>query len=103
MIGVTDRPQELSFQKTTGSQRRGGKLLPAPSDTYMVFLGGMETDFAGQDIYSTMDGTFDSPRMDSDSGGVFFFLEPDRAVMVLDVRAHDWELYEMRRIGREGQ
>ncbi len=102
-IVVTDRPQELAFAKDTGSQRRGGKLLPAQSKHLMVFLGGKQTDYAGQSIYSTLDDTFDAPRLDSDTGGIFFFLELERAVMVLDVTPDSWEIYEMKRVGDEGQ
>jgi len=101
-IVTTDRPQELAFAKSTGSQRRGGKLLPAQSEDFMVFLGGRQTDFTGQMIYSTLDDTVDAPRLDSDSGGVFFFVGSDRAVMVLDVTSDSWEIYEMRRSGDEG-
>ncbi len=101
-IVVTDRPQELAFGKDTGSQRRGGKLLPALSRHHLVFLGGKKTDYTGKNIYSTLDGSFDSPREASDSGGVFFFLEPGRAVMVMDVTPDSWEIYEMERIGDEG-
>lgn len=100
VILVTDRPQELAFKKRTGSQIRGGVLLPARSPDHMVFLGEKGTDPDSVYFYSTIDGTPDSPRLDSDTGGVFFFLGPDRAVMVLDAADPGfWEIYEMRRVG----
>ncbi len=99
VIVVTDRPQELAFGKRGGSQFRSGKLLPDGSDRSMVFLGGQFTEFDGDRIYSTLDDTIDAPRKRSDSGGVFFFLAPGHAVMVLDVTPEHWEIYEMRRQG----
>jgi len=101
LIVGSDRPQELQFGKTGGSQFREGKLLPAQSGHHMVFLGGKSTEFGGSDIYSTIDGTIDSSRSDSDTGGVFFYLEPGRAVMVLDVTQGSWEIYEMLHHGSE--
>jgi len=98
-IGATDRGRECAFVKLTGSQRRGGDLLMTPSPHFLVFLGGKAVNDDLIAPYSTLYDNVDSPRNDSDSGGILLAEDEDHFFMVVDVfGAENWEIYELKRL-----
>jgi len=98
-IGVSDRGRECAFVKLSGSQRRGGDLLLTPSPHFLVFLGGKAVNDELIPPYSTLYDSIDSPRKESDSGGILLAVDADHFFMVVDVfGAEDWEIYELKRL-----
>lgn len=90
----------LRFRKTTGSQRRSGRLLARGDrgDAY-VFLGGRTVNDAPPVGYSGDAPDADAPQ-ETDTVGVLYPLAPDHAVLLLDAdRDAGFELYELRRPG----
>lgn len=90
----------LFFEKTTGSQRRSGVLLPDSTER-MIFLGGSSVNEDPQRGYSqvvnptSMEG---GNPPESDSAGVLLQLGPKRCVMFLDARfGSGYEVYELIR------
>ncbi len=94
-----DRPGELRFEKTTGSQRRSGVLLPAPGEKdLLIFLGGTTVNEEPQIGYSGLADNAIRSRIPSDTGGVLFHIGANRLVMVFDITdAAIWEVYELKR------
>lgn len=97
-ISKGEHPGELLFEKTTGSQRRAGVLFPTETPNALVFLGGKATDYEGSLVYSRFADPKAPAPAPSDTAGVFFLTDKNRALMVLDVSpAGAWEIYELRR------
>ena len=85
----------MFFEKTSGSQRRSGRLLRQDGRLW-VFLGGSTVNEDQQVGYSALTGS-KKPR-ESDSAGVLFRLGKDRLVLVMDGNGpQGWEVYEMKR------
>ncbi len=87
----------LIFQKTTGSQRRMGWVLPYRNDC-MIFLGARTVNDDPPLHYSRLDPTIPatSPRKESDSWGALYRIGDNQYLMVLDVVVgQEFELYEI--------
>ena len=87
----------LIFQKTTGSQRRMGWILPYRNDC-MIFLGARTVNDDPPLHYSRLDPTIPatSPRKESDSWGGLYRIGDNQYLMVLDVvPGQKFELYEI--------
>jgi hypothetical protein len=92
---ITPREGRLYFEKTTGSQRRSGWLLPPADDTGdWYFVGGATVNDDPQVGYSKNDSA--DPR-DSDSVGAVWGIAEDRVLMLLDVSEDGYEIYQLKR------
>lgn len=92
---IAQREGGLFFEKTSGSQRRSGWLLPptdGASDWY--FIGGATVNEDPQVAYSKDDGA--RPR-DSDSVGTAWGISDQRVLMLLDVGEDGYEIYQLKR------
>lgn len=88
----------LRFAKTTGSQRRSGLLLrDREHPGRLVFAGASTVNEEPARDYSALLAAADEAAMAADSVGEFLLLEPDRAILVLDVSELGFEIYELRR------
>lgn len=93
---IVERDHKLFFEKTSGSQRRSGWLLPPPGgkgDWY--FVGGATVNEDPQVGYSRAAGA-EAPR-DSDSVGLVWGISDNRLIMLLDAREGDYEVYQLKR------
>lgn len=86
-----------SFVKTTGSQRRSGRLFRDADDPErLVFLGGSSVNDDPSVAYS--DAATGIDPQDSDSVGVLHRLGPAHLILILDAEPGDSvEVYELRR------
>lgn len=92
---ITRAPAGLSFEKTTGSQRRSGLLVPHGDGRSLVFLGGETVNEEPQVPYSVArDGGMPA---ESDSVGRLYRIGPRELLMVLDAEGGRYELYHLRR------
>ncbi len=92
-----DENGRLIFQKTTGSQRRMGWVLPYRNDC-MIFLGARTVNDDPSLSYSRLDPTIPatSPRKEFDSWGALYRIGVNQYLMVLDVvPGQKFELYEI--------
>lgn len=92
---IEERDGRLFFEKTSGSQRRSGWLLP-PADGQgdWYFQGGATVNEDPQVGYSKIgDG---GPR-ESDSVGTVWGISEDRLLMLFDVNETGYELYQLKR------
>lgn len=92
---VTNRGGKLFFEKTSGSQRRSGWLLPPGDSGDWTFVGGATVNEDPQVGYSGSDGA-DAPR-ESDSVGAVWSIAEDRVLMLLDVSENGYEIYQLKR------
>jgi hypothetical protein len=93
---VTNRDGRLFFEKTSGSQRRSGWLVPPASGSDdWTFVGGATVNEDPQVGYSLSDGA-DAPR-ESDSVGAAWGIAEDRVLMLLDVGENGYEIYQLKR------
>lgn len=92
---VTTRDGRPFFEKTSGSQRRSGWLLP-PADGKgdWIFVGGASVNDDPQVGYSKSDNA--GPR-DSDSVGAVWGIADGRVLMLLDVGEDGYEIYQLKR------
>jgi hypothetical protein len=89
----------IIFEKTTGSQRRMGRLYKDSAANRLVFLGGSYVNDDKPIAYSVggtqPDATEPKP---TDSVGVFYLINSKRAMMILDTESTDeYEIYELVR------
>lgn len=93
---VVERDHKLFFEKTSGSQRRSGWLLPPPGgkDAW-YFVGGATVNEDPQVAYSRGAGA-EGPR-DSDSVGLVWGISDGRVIMLLDAHDGDYEIYQLKR------
>lgn len=87
--------QALLFEKSTGSQRRSGRLLPAEDGTW-VFLGGATVNDDPRKSYSALENPAAAAR-ESDSVGVLRKIGDHQLLMILDAKPESYEVYELRR------
>lgn len=93
---ITPRDGRLFFEKLSGSQRRSGWLLPgADAATDWIFLGGASVNEDAQVGYSKADGA-PAPR-DSDTVARVWGIAEGRVLMLLDVSADSYEVYQLKR------
>lgn len=93
---VTLRDGRAFFEKTSGSQRRSGWLLPPDGGTGdWTFVGGATVNEDPQIGYSKAEGA-DAPR-ESDSVGAVWGIAEDRVLMLLDVGENGYEIYQLKR------
>lgn len=91
---VAERDGRLFFEKTSGSQRRSGWLLPpsgGKGDWY--FQGGATVNEDPQVGYSKPG---DGPR-ESDSVGTVWGISEGRVLMLFDVNDNGYEIYQLKR------
>jgi|GEM_PF-4572498 len=95
MARIVERDGGLFFEKTTGSQRRSGRLV-ARGDSMgeWIFVGARTVNDDPPAGYSRGSGPEPSP---ADSVGVVYVIGPGRLVMVLDAGSDDYEIYQLRR------
>lgn len=93
---VVERDHRLFFEKTSGSQRRSGWLLPPPGgkDAW-YFVGAATVNEDPQVAYSRGAGA-DGPR-DSDSVGLVWGISDNRVIMLLDAHGDGYEIYHLKR------
>lgn len=85
----------LKFEKTTGSQRRSGKLYRHNGSSW-VFLGGSTVNEDPQVSYQGKVAK-DEPT-DSDTFGVLVSLGPGRYAIIMDFGGpRGWEIYEIKK------
>ena len=99
-VNVAVEPQDqdaraLLFDKSSGSQRRSGRLLPAADGTW-VFLGGATVNDDPRKTYSTLESPGAAAR-ESDSAGVLRKIGDHHFLMILDAKPESYEIYELRR------
>jgi hypothetical protein len=85
---------ELWFEKTTGSQRRSGVLLPHGDGRSLAFLGGATVNDEPQAAYSRGRAAGPAP---SDSAGRLYRIGARELLLVLDAEGGRYELYHLRR------
>ncbi len=84
----------LKFEKTSGSQRRSGKLY-RHNGTSLVFLGGSTVNEDPQVGYQGK-AAGEEPAV-SDSYGVLVRLSPGRYAIIMDLGGpRGWEIYEIK-------
>jgi hypothetical protein len=81
------------FEKSTGSQRRSGRLF-FDNAQQMVFLGTRSVNDDAKTLYR--DKAASGPS-ENDSVGVLWQLRSNRLIMILDATAADFEIYELQR------
>jgi Domain of unknown function (DUF4893) len=86
-------PNSFWFEKTTGSQRRSGRLY-FDTPEQMVFLGARSVNDDAKTHYRDKAATAPSENA---SAGVLWQLGPNQLIMILDADALDFEIYELRR------
>jgi hypothetical protein len=89
----------IIFEKTSGSQRRMGRLYKDVTASKLVFLGGIYVNNdkpVGYSVgWSKPDAAEPKP---SDSVGIFYQINNKRAIMFLDAESTDeYEVYELAR------
>jgi Domain of unknown function (DUF4893) len=89
----------IIFEKTSGSQRRMGRLYKDTTATKLIFLGGVYVNNdkpLGYSVgWSKPDATQAKP---SDSVGIFYQMNSKRAMMILDTEStNEFEIYELVR------
>ena len=85
----------LWFEKTTGSQRRSGVLLPHGDGRTLVLLGGATVNEDPQVGYSRTRGA--GGPAPSDTVGRLYRIGPRELLMVLDAQGSRFEVYHLRR------
>ncbi|MEN4904804.1 DUF4893 domain-containing protein [Luteimonas sp. TWI1437] len=93
---IARRDGMLTFAKTTGSQRRQGRLLPIDRST-LAFLGSQSVNDDPSPGYSRQWPTPPAARVEGDSVGRLVRTGDDELLMVLDVDGPRFELYQLRR------
>jgi Domain of unknown function (DUF4893) len=86
-------PDSFWFEKSTGSQRRSGRLF-FDKPQQMVFLGTRSVNDDAKTRYRDKAATGPS---ENDSVGVLWPLGPNRLIMILDATTTDFEIYELLR------
>ncbi|WP_337246128.1 DUF4893 domain-containing protein [Luteimonas sp. gir] len=86
----------LTFAKTSGSQRRQGRLLPIDRNT-LAFLGSQSVNDDPSPGYSRHWPTPPAARVEGDSVGRLVRTGESELLMVLDVDGPRFELYQLRR------
>ena len=81
----------LFFEKTTGSQRRSGFLLPDASGN-LVLVGGKTVNEDPQRPHSSLGGT-----PDSDTIGKVFKIGEGQLIILLDTSPQKFEIYQLKR------
>lgn len=92
---IEQRDGRLFFEKTSGSQRRSGWLLPpadAKGDWY--FQGGATVNEDPQVAYSKSNG---GDARESDSVGTVWGMSEGRILMLFDVNENGYEIYQLKR------
>jgi Domain of unknown function (DUF4893) len=89
----------IIFEKTSGSQRRMGRLYKDSAANKWVFLGGSYVNDDKPIAYSVGGTKPDAAEpKPSDSVGVFYQISSKRAMMILDAESTDeYEIYELVR------
>ncbi|UNK41732.1 DUF4893 domain-containing protein [Luteimonas sp. S4-F44] len=86
----------LTFAKTSGSQRRQGRLLPIDRST-LAFLGSQSVNDEPSPGYSRQWPSPPAARVEGDSVGRLVRTGESELLMVLDVDGPRFELYQLRR------
>ena len=85
------------FTKTTGSQRRSGRLVPGDTPDTRVFIGGAAVNNDPIPPYSLDANASAEEPVASDSVGRLVRIGPSDLLMVLDVDGSRFELYHLQR------
>ena len=87
----------LRFDKFTGSQRRGGVLLPLGDERSLVFLGGSRVNEEPRVPYSRIGSAQAPRRIESDTAGRLVRIGPRELLLILDAGLQGYELYHLSR------